>query len=135
MPAIMADHDVEGDFDIVLRTLMSEEWRELWKELNYGVESFRSLGISDNTSDVDLWRLCQERQVILITGNRNREGPNSLQYAIEQLNTPTCLPVLTIGVPGRAIRSQAYLRRLVARLMEYLIDIEGIRGAGRLYLP
>ena len=29
MPAIMADHDVEGDFDIVLRTLMSGEWNTL----------------------------------------------------------------------------------------------------------
>ena len=135
MPAIMADHDVEGDFDIVLRTLMSGEWRELWNEINDGVESFRNLGISDNTSDVDLWRLCQERQIILITGNRNREGPMSLQYAIEQLNTPACLPVLTIGAPGRAVRSQDYLHRLVTRLVEYLIDIESVRGAGRLYLP
>lgn len=135
MPAIMADHDVEGDSDIVLRTLTSGEWRELWNELNYGVESFRSLGISDNTSDVDLWRLCQERQIILITGNRNRVGPNSLQYAIEQFNTPACLPVFTIGVPGRAIRSQDYLHRIVARLLEYLIDVESFRGTGRLYLP
>ena len=135
MPAIMADHDVEGDFDIVLRTLMSGEWSDLWNELNYDVESFMSLGISDDTSDVDLWRLCQERQIILITGNRNREGPISLQYAIEQFNTPACLPVLTLGDPGRAIRSQDYLHRLVARLVEYLIDIESVRGAGRLYLP
>lgn len=130
MPAIMADHDVEGDFDTVLWTLMSGEWRELWNELNCSVESFRSLEISDNTSDVELWRLCQERQVILITGNRNREGPNSLQYAIEQFNTPACLPVFTIGAPGRAIR-----HRLVTRLVEYLIDIESVRGAGRLHLP
>jgi hypothetical protein len=43
--------------------------------------------------------------------------------------------VLTIGDPGRAIRSQDYLHRLVARLVEYLIDIESVRGAGRLYLP
>jgi hypothetical protein len=57
----MADHDVEGDFDIVLRTLRSGEWSDLWNELNYDVESFMSLGISDDTSDVDLWRLCQER--------------------------------------------------------------------------
>ena len=44
MPGIMADHDVEGDFDIVLRTLMSAEWRDLWNELDYDVESFMSLG-------------------------------------------------------------------------------------------
>ena len=87
----MADHDVEGDFDIVLRTLMSAEWRDLWNELDYDVESFMSLGIPDDTPDVDLWQLCQEREIILITGNRNREGSNSLQYAIEQFNTPACL--------------------------------------------
>ena len=135
MPGIMADHDVEGDFDIVLRTLMSAEWRDLWNELDYDVESFMSLGIPDDTPDVDLWQLCQEREIILITGNRNREGSNSLQYAIEQFNTPACLPVLTISAPGRAIRSQDYLHRIVTRLAEYLIDIESVRGAGRLYLP
>lgn len=48
---------------------------------------------------------------------------------------PVCLPVLTIGAPGRAIRNQDYLRRLVTRLVEYLIDIKSVRGAGRLYLP
>ena len=131
----MADHDVEGDFDVVLRTLMSGEWSDLWNELKCDVETFLSLGISDDASDLDLWRLCQERQILLITGNRNREGPVSLQHAIEQFNTPACLPVLTIGAPGRAIRNQDYLHRIVARLAEYLIDIESLRGAGRLYLP
>lgn len=115
--------------------MMSGQWSDLWNELNYEVESFMGLGIPDATPDMDLWRLCQEREIILITGNRNREGSNSLQYAIEQLNTPACLPVLTISAPGRAIRSQDNLHRIVTRLAEYLIDIENVRGAGRLYLP
>ena len=61
--------------------MMSGQWSDLWNELNYEVESFMGLGIPDATPDMDLWRLCQEREIILITGNRNREGSNSLQYA------------------------------------------------------
>ena len=79
MPAIMADHDVEGDFDIMLRALTSGEWSTLWNEINYDIESFESKGIPNDTADADLWRLCQERQVLLITGNRNKEGAGSLE--------------------------------------------------------
>jgi hypothetical protein len=33
MPAIMADHDIEGQMQILLRLLSSTEWRVLWTEL------------------------------------------------------------------------------------------------------
>jgi hypothetical protein len=44
------------------------------------------------------------------------------------------LPVLTISEPQRLLSSRAYARRVAERLMEYLIDVENLRGTGRLYL-
>jgi hypothetical protein len=135
MPAIMADHDIEGQMQILLRWLNSAEWRVLWTELAVRIESFASVGLPINTPDAELWRLCQTRQIILLTGNRNQDGPESLEAVIQGANTPASLPVLTIGEPQRIFRDSAYMRRVVARLMEYLVDIDNLRGTGRLYIP
>lgn len=67
MPAIMADHDMEGQVWVLLRLLTSAAWSEVWHELAVRVESFASLGLPENTSDAALWQLCQTQQIILIT--------------------------------------------------------------------
>jgi hypothetical protein len=135
MPAIMADHDIEGQIQVLLRLLISAEWRVLWTELAVRVESFASLELPVDTSDTELWSFCQTRQIVLITGNRNQDGPESLEAVIQAANTPASLPVLTIGEPQRILTSNAYAHRVVERLMEYLVDLENLRGTGRLYLP
>ena len=135
MPAIMADHDIEGQMQVLLRLLTSAAWFEVWHELAIRVESFASLGLPENTSDIALWQFCQTQQIILITGNRNKAGPEALEAVIEQNNTPSSLPVLTIGVPPRVLSSRAYAERVATRLLEVLLDVEQYRGTGRLYLP
>jgi hypothetical protein len=78
------------------------------------VESFARLGVPPNTPDADLWRLCQTRQILLITGNRNEEGPASLEATLQASNTLTSLPVLTLSEEiGRvkALREPAVDRR------------------------
>jgi len=67
----MADHDIEGQMQVLLRLLTSAEWHTLWAELAVRVASFSSLGVPTNTPDASLWQLCQTQQIILITGNRN----------------------------------------------------------------
>jgi hypothetical protein len=135
MPAIMADHDIEGQVRVRLRLLTSVAWFEVWHELAIRVESFASLGLPENTSDATLWQFCQTQHILLITGNRNKAGPEALETVIEQNNTPISLPVLTIGVPPRVLSSRAYAERVATRLLEVLLDVEQYRGTGRLYLP
>jgi hypothetical protein len=131
----MADHDVEGQVQVLLRLLTAAEWFDVWQELAIRLESFAHLGIPVDCSDVELWRLCQAEQILLITGNRNSAGPESLEAVIARGNTYTSLPVLTIGDPRRVFSSRAYAERVVTRLLEYLLDLENFRGTGRLYLP
>jgi hypothetical protein len=135
MPSVMADHDVEGQVRILPRILMSDDWLEFWRELGYQIASFASLGIATNIADIDLWRLCQERDIVLITGNRNKEGPASLEATIEQLATPESLPVLTIGEPHRIFSSCEYAHLAAERLLAYLARMDYLRGTGRLFLP
>ena len=135
MSAIMADHDIEGQVRALLRLLTSAAWYEVWHGLAMHVESFASLGLPENTSDATLWQFCQTQQIILITGNRNKAGIDALEAVIERHNTPTSLPVLTIGAPPRVLSSRAYAERVATRLLEVLLDVEQYRGTGRLSLP
>lgn len=105
MPAIMADHDVEGQMQVLLRLLTSDEWHPLWAALAVRVESFASLEMPADTSDAALWRVCQQQDILLITGNRNKAGAEALEAVIARENTPTSLPVLTLSVPPQVFRS------------------------------
>ena len=135
MSAIMADHDVEGQLQVLLHLLTSAAWSEVWHESGTYVASFASLGLPENTPDATLWQMCQTQQIVLITGNRNRGGPDALEAVIERHNTPLSLLVLTIETPPRVLSSRAYAERVATSLLEILLDIEQYRGTGRLYLP
>jgi len=57
-----------------------------------------------------------------------------LEATIQASHTFTSLPVLIISEPQRILSSRTYARQVVERLVEYLIDVENLRGTGRLYL-
>jgi hypothetical protein len=97
--------------------------------------TFEDLGLPEDASDAAAWQACQHAGVLLITGNRNAQGPESLEITIQQRNRPDCLPVLTLADPDRIARDRGYAESVVERLFEVLIDVEALRGAGRLFLP
>jgi len=67
----MADHNVEGHLVVLLRLWTSDAWKAVWEGLDLEVESFERLGIPHNTSDRDLWQLCQQHGIVLLTANRH----------------------------------------------------------------
>jgi hypothetical protein len=131
----MADNDIQGSFDALYRLFLSPVWREVWDGLNYTVQTFESLELSRRATDWVVWETCQSRQVILVTGNRNQEAPDSLEAAIRTLNGPTSLPVITLSRPRRILESTSYRHRTAEKLLEYLIEMDKHLGAGRLYVP
>ena len=96
---------------------------------------FESFELPTTAPDAAVWQACQERQLILVTGNRNADAPDSLEVTRRAWNDPSCLPVITIASPRRLIESKAYAVRAVERLLDYLMDLDRYRGAGRLYIP
>ena len=82
-----------------------------------------------------IWRRCQAEQLVLITNNRNQDSPDSLETTLRLYNTPDCLPVFTIGDLDKFRISRAYAERVLERLYEYLLQIDNVRGTGRLFLP
>lgn len=134
MPTIMADHDIKGQFAELVRILMSPDWSDWWADVGCKVETFASVGLSETSPDVVVWETCQARQVVLVTGNRNNDGPDSLEATIRRLNRADSLPVITISKPQQ-VAQRSYAERAAVRLLEYLSEIDKFRGTGRLYIP
>jgi hypothetical protein len=135
MPIIMADHDVEGHLHVLIRNWSSPEFAELWAEVHCEFESFKRLGLEPNTPDCVVWRICQLRGIVLLTGNRNSLGDDSLEETIRRESTPESLPVLTIGSPTRLMKDPQYAEQVAARIHDYLRVLDRLRGSGRMYVP
>ncbi len=129
------DVNIQGQGRILSHVLSSETWQGIWGELGLRVWTCTELGLAANTPDDVIWHFCQQRQMALLTGNRNHDGPDSLEATIRAHNTPRSLPVFTLADAEQVKRSRAYADRVVEKLLEYLIDLDDYRGGGRFYLP
>jgi hypothetical protein len=132
---IVPDANIEGHFAILMRLLGQQPWVEFWAHLNLRTPSFADLGLPADSPDLLVWQTCEREEMILVTANRNQEGPESLETAIRTLNIANSLPVMTLADADRIRHEQSYAERVVERLIIYLLDIDRYRGAGRLYLP
>jgi hypothetical protein len=135
MKGILADINVGKQRRAILAIWDSDTWRDLWKGLGLSVVSFPALGLSYNSPDVVIWRTCQREGLVLITGNRNDDGPDSLEAVIREENKPESLPVLTLANPNRVLQDRLYAETVAESLLGYLMRIDEVRGAGRLYVP
>jgi hypothetical protein len=135
MKGILSDINIQGHMQVLVRVLEGKEWRDVWRGLNLAIYSFADFGLSPSSADSIIWHVCQKSEISLVTGNRNKAGPDSLEAAIERFNTPSSLPVFTIGDTEQVFQSGSYAERAVVRLLEYLIDIDNYRGTGRLWIP
>jgi hypothetical protein len=132
---ILADANCEGHLALLVR-LFQEGWRhDVWEILHLTPRSLSDLGLQPDASGRDVWEACQREQVILLTANRNDDGPESLEATIQQHNAPASLPVFTLANDQRGLRDRLYAEAVADRLLELLFDIDSYRGAGRLYLP
>ena len=128
---ILVDHNIEGQASLMWQTLLAEGWHEL---IPTQMMMFEQIKIPYDSSDRVIWRFAQAEQMILLTANRNTDDEDSLERTIQEENTPTSLPVLTIGNADR-ISERNYRDRCLNRLIEILLDLEKSLGAGRLYIP
>ena len=110
-------------------------WREFWHRLGIQAFSFEELGLTFESPDSLVWRACQVNDIVLITGNRNKRGPDSLEATLLRENDATKLPVLTLSDARRVSKNKTYANSVVEKLIEYLLEIDRYRGSGRLYLP
>jgi hypothetical protein len=132
---ILADVNCGRHVRVLLRLFGQKERIELWNHLSLVVSSIAELGLQPEAPDIDVWLKCQEQQLILLTGNRNAEGADSLEVTRRTLSKPNSLPVFTIADPDRIMEDRAYAERTADKFLQYLFDIENYRDASRVYIP
>ncbi len=72
--------------------------------------------------------------MLLLTDNRSMKEQDSLEQTIREENTPTSLPVLTIGSVDR-LDERVYRERCVERLLEIGLNLDDYLGTGRIFIP
>ena len=135
MRGLLADVNAEGHLNAIVAACQHAGWGEIWRELGVPVYDFVALGLNRDMPDEALWHLCQRRELVLFTGNRNRKAADSLEAVIAAHNRTDSLPVLTLADPDRVIRERIYAEAAGIKLMDILLDMDNRRGAGRLWLP
>lgn len=131
MIAILVDHNIGGQADLLMSVIEAEGWIEPFQ---LQVFHLAEVGLPENAKDRELWRFAQTHRMFLLTGNRNRKGEDSLGQTISEENTLTSLPVITIGNTDR-VEEKGYREACVARLLEIVLYPEDSLGTGRLFIP
>lgn len=131
MITILADHNIEGQAALLWGTLAANGWLEL---LPIRLVTFAQVGLAVKSSDRVVWRYVQAHRMVLLTDNRNMSGNDSLQRTLQEENTLSSLPVLTIGSRDR-MHQRDYRERCAERLVEIVIEIDTYLGSSRLFIP
>jgi hypothetical protein len=132
---LLADVNIEGHVAYLVSRMQAEYWREVWDHLELRCLTFPEAGLTRADSDATVWHACQQNQFLLLTSNRNDDGPDPLESTIRKFNTGTRLPVFTLSDADEIFRSKIYAENVVEALYDYLLRIETVLGSGRLFLP
>lgn len=135
LQGVLADVNIEGHVDYLMSIAQAAPWNGLWIDFGLSYARFGDVGLDRRAPDTEIWQLCQDEEWLLITDNRNQESIDSLETTIRSRNTIHSLPVLTIGSVQRLRQSRGYAEDIVIGLFGILMDLDNLRGTGRLYLP
>ena len=115
--------------------MQADAWADFWQALGLVLRRFEEIGLSGDSTDLEVWSVCQAEQLILINDSRNLESEGSLEATIRRNSTSESLPVFTIADIHKFRTDNTYVERLIEAIFDYLLRIDEIRGMGRLYLP
>jgi hypothetical protein len=133
---LMMDNHATAYVRYLIRLLTEDDtYRQFWEGLQCRLLTLESCGLEASSPDSLIWHYCQREQVVLVTANRNSEGPDSLEETIKNHNLPTSLPVVTLANVARIGSEHSYAVHTAEVLLQYLVDIESVRGSGRIYVP
>lgn len=136
MKGVLADINIiQGYVDMLVARMVAEPWKLFWDHLNLQYLHFGDIGLAQSTPDSLVWETCQRESLVLITDNRNKKAPDSLETTIQLRNTQTSLPIFTIGNVSHLRKGHDYSDRVIEKLLDFSLRIDALRGTGRLYLP
>jgi hypothetical protein len=133
MVTILSDKNCEGHTRALYHVLIREGWVDL---LQIKLATFKDVDLLETASDEIVWLRCQERDCILITGNRTTtDGDDSLEMVTQRLLTESVLPVLTIGKLDKVIHDTDYRDACAESIALVIFELHKFRGIPRLFIP
>jgi hypothetical protein len=128
----LIDHNLKGHALVLFGAIASQCWLDV---LPIQFVNFVEVDLAINSNDRVVWRLAQEKQMILLTANRSMKGRDSLEQVMREESTSNSLPVVTIANADRLLNDVDYRGRCVESLIEITLDIDSYRGARRIFIP
>lgn len=128
----LIDHNLKGHALIFFGAIASQGWLDI---VPIQFVTFAQMKLPIDSDDRRVWQLAQENQMILLTANRSMKDKDSLEQVMREENTPTSLPVITIGNADRLLNESEYRERCVERLIQIVLDIDDYRGCRRIFIP
>ena len=128
----LIDHNLKGHALVFFGAIASQGWLDI---VPIRFVTFAEMELSTDSDDRVVWRLAQNGQMILLTANRSMKGKDSLEQVMREENTSASLPVITIGNADRLLNDFEYRGQCVESLIEIVLDIDGYRGARRVFIP
>jgi predicted nuclease of predicted toxin-antitoxin system len=128
----LIDHNFKGHARILLGSIAGQGWLDV---VPIRFVMFEEVGLSIDSNDRVVWRVAQKNQMILLTANRSMKDKDSLEQVMREENTPSSLPVVTIGNADRVLNDSSYRERCVDRIVEIAIYIANYMGARRIFIP
>lgn len=128
----LIDHNLKGHALVFFGAIASQGWLNI---VPVQFVTFDQVNLSIESDDRLVWRLAQEKQMILLTANRSMKGKDSLEQVMREENTSESLPVITVGNADRLLNDSEYRGRCVESLIEIVLDIDTYLGARRIFIP
>jgi hypothetical protein len=137
MRGLLADVNVQGHLPYLRHLLEALDLSTVLVALELNLVTFRDLTLARDLDDRSLWNRCQEDGWVLLTENRNHDGPDSLHATLRDSWQTGHLPVLTQSNKGRFEHSRSYAERVATDVAEILFGIaQGeYRDQPRIYVP
>ncbi len=132
MISVLIDYNDEGHAALIWTALSALEWNAFNVDC---FRRFRDVNLSPTASDREIYRFAQAHGMLLLTGNRNNDGPDSLEQTLQDERTDESLPVLTIANMNRIYFDSGYRADCATRIEEIAWKIEDYRGFSRIFIP
>ncbi|MEM6840208.1 MAG: ACP S-malonyltransferase [Cyanobacteria bacterium P01_H01_bin.121] len=127
----LIDHNLKGHALVFFGAIASQGWLNI---VPVQFVTFDQVSLSIESDDRVVWRLVQEKQMILLTANRSMKGKDSLEQVMREENTSESLPVITVSNADRLLNNSEYRGRCVESLIEIVLDIDTYLGARRIFI-
>ena len=137
MRGLVADVNVQGHLPYLRRLI---ETRGLWNilvELKLRFVTFSEVQFERDIDDRVLWNRCQRDGWVLLTENRNHDGPDSLEATLADSWESGHLPILTLANKGRFEHDRNYAEQIADEIAELLFGIANGEycDRARIYVP